>query len=63
VEFLPVYVPSPEEQRNPKLFANNVKKKMAEALSVPSTEHNFDDVMLMQEATKLKLPPAGKSHR
>lgn len=29
IEFLPVYRPSEEEKRDPKLFANNVRKVMA----------------------------------
>lgn len=29
IEFLPVYVPSDEEKKNPKTFANNVRKVMA----------------------------------
>lgn len=29
IEFLPVYVPSEEEKRNPKLYAQNVRRLMA----------------------------------
>lgn len=29
LEFLPVYVPTEEEKRNPKLFASNVRDVMA----------------------------------
>ena len=30
LQFLPVYSPSEEEIKDPKLFANNVRQKMAE---------------------------------
>ncbi|XP_004380639.1 lysophospholipid acyltransferase LPCAT4 [Trichechus manatus latirostris] len=38
VEFLPVYHPSPEESRDPSLYANNVQRVMAQALGIPATE-------------------------
>lgn len=38
VEFHPVYNPSVEEQNNPKLFAENVRKYMADALKVCSKQ-------------------------
>ncbi|XP_040476357.1 lysophospholipid acyltransferase LPCAT4 isoform X2 [Ursus maritimus] len=41
VEFLPVYHPSPEESRNPTLYANNVQRVMAQALGIPATECEF----------------------
>ncbi|XP_024423431.1 lysophospholipid acyltransferase LPCAT4 isoform X1 [Desmodus rotundus] len=41
VEFLPVYHPSPEESRDPTLFANNVQRVMAQALGIPATECEF----------------------
>ncbi|KAK3086372.1 hypothetical protein FSP39_017489 [Pinctada imbricata] len=56
IEFLPVYSPSEEEIKDPKLFANNVRLKMAECLRIPTTDHTFDDCRLMQKAAKLKLP-------
>ncbi|XP_025065349.1 lysophospholipid acyltransferase LPCAT4 isoform X1 [Alligator sinensis] len=41
VEFLPVYHPSAEESTNPTLYASNVQKTMAQALSIPATECEF----------------------
>uniref|UniRef100_A0A8C8YRH0 Lysophosphatidylcholine acyltransferase 4 n=1 Tax=Prolemur simus TaxID=1328070 RepID=A0A8C8YRH0_PROSS len=41
VEFLPVYQPSPEESRDPTLYANNVQRVMAQALGIPATECEF----------------------
>ncbi|CAN9503762.1 unnamed protein product [Ophioblennius macclurei] len=43
IEYLPVYTPSDEEKINPSLFANNVRKIMAEALGTPLTDLSFDD--------------------
>ncbi|XP_061672224.1 lysophosphatidylcholine acyltransferase 1 isoform X2 [Syngnathoides biaculeatus] len=43
IEYLPVYTPSDEEKENPTLFANNVRKIMAEALEVPLTDLTFED--------------------
>jgi len=56
IEFLPVYKPNEEEKQNPILFANNVRKIMAEALDVPTSEHSYEDCWLMQEAISKGLP-------
>ncbi|KAL8622111.1 hypothetical protein ACOMHN_056596 [Nucella lapillus] len=56
VEFLPVYCPSDEEKKDPKLFANNVRLVMAECLALPVTDHTFDDCRLMMRAGSLNLP-------
>ncbi|XP_035887200.1 lysophospholipid acyltransferase LPCAT4 isoform X2 [Phyllostomus discolor] len=39
--FLPVYHPSPEESKDPTLYANNVQRVMAQALGIPATECEF----------------------
>lgn len=56
IEFLPVYHPSEKEKADPKLFANNLRKVMAEALKVPVTDHTYDDCRLMLQARHLNLP-------
>ncbi|KAK7115276.1 hypothetical protein V1264_001176 [Littorina saxatilis] len=56
IEFLPVYTPSPEEIKNPKLFAYNVRQVMADCLGVPVTDHSYDDCRLMDKAQKLNMP-------
>ncbi|XP_034561476.1 lysophosphatidylcholine acyltransferase 1 [Notolabrus celidotus] len=43
IEYLPIYTPSEEEKENTSLFANNVRKVMAEALGLPLTGLSFDD--------------------
>ncbi|XP_039266198.2 lysophosphatidylcholine acyltransferase 2-like isoform X2 [Styela clava] len=56
VEFLPVYTPSDEEIDDPKLYAENVRFLMAQALNVPCTEHTFEDCRLMSQAKSKDLP-------
>lgn len=58
LEFLPVYVPSEEEKRNPRLFASNVRDVMAKALKVPITDYTYEDCRLMSKAKKHGFPPA-----
>uniref|UniRef100_A0A8D0G5F5 Lysophosphatidylcholine acyltransferase 2 n=1 Tax=Sphenodon punctatus TaxID=8508 RepID=A0A8D0G5F5_SPHPU len=54
--FMPVHVPSEEEEENPVLFANRVRNKMASAFDVPVTDHTFEDCRLMISAGQLTLP-------
>ncbi|KAK2720998.1 hypothetical protein QYM36_004773, partial [Artemia franciscana] len=56
IEFLPPYVPSEEEIRDPKIFAENVRLEMAKCLEVPVVNYSFEDCRLMLKATKLGLP-------
>ncbi|XP_063168762.1 lysophosphatidylcholine acyltransferase 2 [Candoia aspera] len=56
VEFLPVHVPSEAEKKDPVLFANRVRNKMASALEVPVTDHTYEDCRLMISAGQLTLP-------
>lgn len=56
VTYLPVYNPDENEKKDPKLYANNVRDKMAEYLKVRSTFHSYEDCRLMLKARELKLP-------
>ncbi|KAE8607948.1 hypothetical protein XENTR_v10011338 [Xenopus tropicalis] len=56
VEFLPVYVPSEEEKKDPFLYAHNVRHTMAQALGLPVTDHTYEDCRLMMTAGELTLP-------
>nr|XP_034975254.1 lysophosphatidylcholine acyltransferase 2 [Zootoca vivipara] len=56
VEFLPVYIPSEEEKKDPVLFASGVRNKMARALDVATTDHTYEDCRLMISAGQLTLP-------
>nr|XP_014353484.1 PREDICTED: lysophosphatidylcholine acyltransferase 1 [Latimeria chalumnae] len=56
IEFLPVYVPSEEEIKNPALYANNVRRIMAKALKVPVTDYTFEDCQLAMAEGQLRLP-------
>lgn len=46
IEFLPVYMPSDEEIKNPRLFAWNVRQEMAKALGIPVSDYSYDDFSL-----------------
>ncbi|XP_071542034.1 lysophosphatidylcholine acyltransferase 2 isoform X3 [Panulirus ornatus] len=56
LEYLPVYTPSEEEKQDAKLFANNVRQVMAEALGVPVADYTYDDCRLMHKAKLKNLP-------
>ncbi|XP_056340113.1 lysophosphatidylcholine acyltransferase 1 isoform X2 [Oenanthe melanoleuca] len=56
IEFLPVYTPSEEERKNPVLYANNVRRVMAEALGVSVTDYTFEDCQLALAEGQLRLP-------
>ncbi|GMF23157.1 unnamed protein product [Phytophthora fragariaefolia] len=60
VEILPAYYPSPREQSDPQLYANNVRDVMAQALGIPTTNHAFEDVAMLMRvgdyATKHVAP-------
>ncbi|XP_066439986.1 lysophosphatidylcholine acyltransferase 2 isoform X2 [Eleutherodactylus coqui] len=56
VEFLPVYVPSEEEEKDYFLYANNVRDYMARSLGIPFTDHTYEDCRLMLTARDLTLP-------
>ncbi|KAK9711134.1 Acyltransferase [Popillia japonica] len=58
IEFLPVYNPSEEERRDPKLFAHNVRAVMAKALGVPVMDYTYDDCKLITRAKEMNLPNA-----
>ncbi|XP_010842461.1 PREDICTED: lysophospholipid acyltransferase LPCAT4 isoform X1 [Bison bison bison] len=55
VEFLPVYCPSPEESRDPTLYANNVQRVMAQALGIPATECEFVESLPVIVVGRLKV--------
>nr|XP_019600168.1 PREDICTED: lysophosphatidylcholine acyltransferase 1 isoform X1 [Rhinolophus sinicus] len=56
IEFLPVYSPSDEERKDPAVYANNVRRVMAEALGVPVTDYTFEDCQLALAEGQLRLP-------
>jgi len=56
ITYLPVYYPDKEEKSNAKLFANNVRRMMADAFNLPITDHTFEDSRLMRRAASLNLP-------
>jgi len=56
VEYLPVYNPVETEQKNANLYAENVRKKMADSLGVPCSELTYENGVLYELSLKLKLP-------
>ncbi|XP_045766867.1 lysophosphatidylcholine acyltransferase isoform X1 [Maniola jurtina] len=56
IEFLPVYYPSEEEKRDPKLYARNVRDVMAKALGVPVLDYTYDDCRLIAQAKQMGIP-------
>ncbi|XP_075978551.1 lysophosphatidylcholine acyltransferase isoform X2 [Anticarsia gemmatalis] len=61
IEFLPVYYPSEEEKRDPKLYARNVRDVMAKALGVPVLDYTYDDCRLIARAKHLGIPAAASA--
>ncbi|XP_058801176.1 lysophosphatidylcholine acyltransferase isoform X2 [Phymastichus coffea] len=58
IEFLPVYKPSEAEKLDPKLYANNVRRLMAEALKIPVSDYTYDDCRIINKAHQLHIPNA-----
>ncbi|XP_063983890.1 lysophosphatidylcholine acyltransferase isoform X2 [Diachasmimorpha longicaudata] len=58
IEFLPVYRPSEAEKTDPKLYANNVRRLMAEALQIPVSDYTYDDCRIISKAHSLHLSHA-----
>ncbi|MCO5611379.1 hypothetical protein L7F22_065632 [Adiantum nelumboides] len=56
VEYLDICVPTRHEMTHPHSFADRVRKSMAQALNVRSTDHTFLDAKLAIEAVKLQQP-------
>ena len=45
IEYLPVYHPSEDERTNPKLYASNVRLRMATRLGVPMVDRSVSEVI------------------
>ncbi|XP_034934175.1 lysophosphatidylcholine acyltransferase isoform X4 [Chelonus insularis] len=58
IEFLPVYKPNEAEKTDPKLYANNVRRVMAQALGIPVSDYTYDDCRIISKAHSLNLPNA-----
>jgi len=59
INYLPVYHPNEEEQKDPKLFAQNVRQAMADVMSeygIEATEHSYEDVILLHHAFRRHYP-------
>lgn len=56
IHFMPVHHPTDEEIKDPVLFAENVRKEMAEYLNVPLSEYSYEDGILIKHLGKFGLP-------
>lgn len=56
VEYLPVVVPTEEEQKDDIAFATRVQKVIAQALNVPATKHAAEDLVLATAAMNMGMP-------
>lgn len=53
---LPAYYPNEEEKENPELFAENVRKLMADYLKIPLSDLSYEDAHLISKMVQYKLP-------
>eukprot|EP00755_Sulcionema_specki_P004674 Sspe_Gene.30680::Locus_15160_Transcript_1_1_Confidence_1.000_Length_1913::g.30680::m.30680 len=58
VRYLPVHVPTADERGNPSLFSDTVRCKMAEALGVPLSDMQMEDVLPATAAVVNHIDPA-----
>lgn len=54
VIYLPIYFPDEEEKKNPRLFAANVQKLIADALDVPCSNYSLEE--FPKEHVELRAP-------
>lgn len=57
VEYGDVYYPSPAEQKNATLYADNFRAKFAQHEQLPVRDLTFEDLYLVLECYQLELPP------
>lgn len=56
-EFLDPYFPNVEEQKNPNLYAENVRQYMSKEAKLPTSDWTFEDCKLMRFCQKHKFQP------
>lgn len=52
IEFMEPYVPSDDEIKDPKLFANNVRSAMAAQVGIPTTDCNYFDYLRIEKSKR-----------
>jgi len=55
--FLDTYYPTQEEQKNPSLYAENVRQLMSKQSKIPTSDWTFEDTKLMRICQKSKFQP------
>jgi lysophosphatidylcholine acyltransferase/lyso-PAF acetyltransferase len=56
VVYMEPYVPNEEEKKDAQLYADNVRRKMADQLNLPITNHSVEDAFLLMAAQSLHVP-------
>lgn len=56
VTYLPVYYPSEEEKKDPKLYAQNVRDLIANELGLPTLQHSSEDALFQVQVLKHRIP-------
>ena len=56
ITYMKVHTPNKTEIRDANVFASSVRRKMANKLDLVTTEHTYEDCLLMIEAKKLNMP-------
>lgn len=57
IHWLPVYYPSDAEKKDPKLYAENVRKAIAKAINVPLIESSYQDKVDYHVSIGFSKPP------
>uniref|UniRef100_A0A2M4BPC0 Putative phosphate acyltransferase n=1 Tax=Anopheles marajoara TaxID=58244 RepID=A0A2M4BPC0_9DIPT len=62
INFLPVYYPDERERNDAKLYARNVRDRIAASLGIPGTDHGYNDCRLMNYMIAIGMPYFAWSH-
>ncbi|XP_049539298.1 lysophosphatidylcholine acyltransferase-like [Anopheles darlingi] len=62
INFLPVYYPDERERNDAKLYARNVRDRIAASLGIPGTDHGYNDCRLMNYMIAIGMPYYAWSH-
>ena len=54
--FLPTYHPSEEEKQDASLYAENVRKLIADYMKIPVSDYSYEDAKLMSKVLEYNLP-------
>ena len=55
IEFLPIHTPNEDEIKDPIIFANNVRDRMANILGIPTSERNLKEILVAHKKNRNKV--------